>query len=82
MRDYGSSSYWDERYAAQDGSNFDWYQDFGTLRPHLMPYLNGHSGFEILIPGSGNSRNFRQNVGDLQKHSSIYSRTRPRGRSL
>ena len=41
-----------ERYAAQDGSNFDWYQDFGTLRPHLLPYLQNHQNFEILIPVS------------------------------
>jgi len=56
MRDYGTEAYWDERYAAQDGSNFDWYQDFGTLRPHLLPYLQNHQNFEILIPGCGNSR--------------------------
>lgn len=56
MRDYGSSSFWDERYAAQDNSSFDWYQDFSTLEPLLMPFLSTRPSFEILIAGCGNSR--------------------------
>lgn len=55
MQDYGSASYWDERYAEVE-EVYDWYQDYSTLRPFLKPYLkeNDHE-FEILIPGCGNS---------------------------
>jgi len=56
MRDYGSPSYWDERYAVEDGSNFDWYCDFGTLKAYLMPYIMFDAENEILIAGCGNSR--------------------------
>lgn len=56
MRDYGNPSYWDERYAAQDGSSFDWYHEFRTLKPYLEPLLSRDASFEIFIPGCGNSR--------------------------
>eukprot|EP01033_Poteriospumella_lacustris_P000825 gene825-588_t len=52
--DYGSPSYWDERYAADDKC-YDWYQDYSTLRDHLAPYLSPEGEFEILIPGCGNA---------------------------
>lgn len=55
-RDYGSPSFWDERYAAQDGSSFDWYTDYAALKPYLLPFLSTHPAFEILIAGCGNSR--------------------------
>ncbi|GMI04844.1 hypothetical protein TrRE_jg7423, partial [Triparma retinervis] len=28
--DYGNPGYWDERYAASDGTAFDWYMPFET----------------------------------------------------
>ena len=53
---YGSLSYWDERYSAEDGKSFDWYQDYSTLKPALQTHLKRHiPDFEILIPGCGNS---------------------------
>ena len=54
MGDYGSVSYWDERYALED-TTYDWYQDFEELKPQLMPLLLNCQNFEILIPGCGNS---------------------------
>ena len=56
MRDYGNPSYWDERYAAQDGSCFDWYHEFRILKPYLEPFLSRDPSFEIFIPGCGNSK--------------------------
>eukprot|EP00981_Chlorochromonas_danica_P006113 scaffold1287_cov253-Ochromonas_danica.AAC.26 len=53
--DYGNPSYWDERYAADEGT-YDWYQDYSTLASYLQPFLRPGSDFEILIPGCGNSR--------------------------
>lgn len=56
MPDYGSASYWDERYAASEGQVFDWYQGYGALRPLIEPFLEEREDFEILIPGCGTSR--------------------------
>jgi len=54
MTDYASMSYWDERYSSEN-TTFDWYQDFPTLSPYILPYLKIAEDFEILIPGCGNS---------------------------
>eukprot|EP01035_Chromulina_nebulosa_P002969 gene2969-4055_t len=56
MPDYGSASYWDERYSA-DEELYDWYQDFAALEKYLIPYLpfKRSAELEILIPGCGNS---------------------------
>jgi ubiquinone/menaquinone biosynthesis C-methylase UbiE len=53
MPDYGSASYWDERYATMTES-YDWYQDYGTLKSFLDPYMRDKQ-VEILIPGCGSS---------------------------
>jgi hypothetical protein len=59
VSDYGSEGYWNERYTKHfevDGdAAFDWYQDYRSLRPHLIPHCNTDPDFEILIPGCGNS---------------------------
>ena len=59
MANYGNPSYWDERYAkhfdVDDQAVFDWYQDYKSLKPHILPYLSKDSDFEILLPGCGNS---------------------------
>lgn len=55
MADYGSSSYWDERYSA-DEKHYDWYQDYSTLGKYLEPYLQRVQDYEILVPGCGNSK--------------------------
>jgi SAM-dependent methyltransferase len=52
--DYGSSSYWDERYSA-DEACYDWYQDYNGLKEYLVPFLPAGAEREILIPGCGNS---------------------------
>lgn len=54
MPDYGSSSYWDERYSSHEDS-YDWYQDYFSLEEYIAPHLKRSPDFEILIPGCGNS---------------------------
>lgn len=54
MPDYGSTSYWDERYSLHEDS-YDWYQDFSSLEEYIVPHLKRTADFEILIPGCGNS---------------------------
>ena len=55
MPAYGDPTFWEERYTADTDGEFDWYQPYETLRPHLMPYLSVRPDFEILIAGCGNS---------------------------
>ena len=64
---YGSASYWDERYAAigdRGEKNYDWYCSWAQLQRVLRSYLpkpkgavgaSGDASFEILIPGCGSS---------------------------
>lgn len=55
--DYGSISYWDERYAAAGDGLYDWYQEWATLRPTLAKYLPSDKiSCDIMIAGCGNSR--------------------------
>ena len=55
MPNYASRAYWDERYAADDGAEFDWYQNWPSLKMHILPLLGSNTDAEILIPGCGNS---------------------------
>ena len=60
--EYANSSYWNERYAAlleqeTDDISYEWYQEWSTLRPLLMPLLKKDDpNFEVLIPGCGSSK--------------------------
>ena len=62
--DYGSSSYWNERYSAllsksEEGEanfQYEWYQDWSSLRAPIRPLLKPNdTNFEVLIPGCGSS---------------------------
>ena len=70
MPHYGSKAYWDERYAAAQRAlgldergpeNFEWYQGWEALSPHLLPLLSLEGGkglsrdAEILVVGCGTS---------------------------
>ena len=48
MPAYGSGSYWDERYSADEHATFEWYQTFDDLKPYIEPYLSSHPDFEVL----------------------------------
>ena len=45
MVQYGSPSYWDERYAQQDGAHFDFYLEYEDLAPHIAGYLHQDDDF-------------------------------------
>ena len=53
--DYGSTGYWEERYAASDGQAFDWYASYENLQQLIQPFLSKSPDFEVLIPGCGSS---------------------------
>ena len=55
MPNYASRSYWDERYAADDGAEFDWYQGWASIKEHVLPLLGSNTDAEVMIPGCGNS---------------------------
>ena len=55
MPEYGSASYWDERYSSRNTESFDWYINYDNMREQLLPFLSKDASFEVLIPGCGNS---------------------------
>jgi EEF1A lysine methyltransferase 4 len=61
MPEYGEPKYWDERYAQNKGSMFDWLESYATLKDVLAPYLKPE--FKILIIGCGNA-NFSEDLYD------------------
>lgn len=55
MPNYGDPSYWDERYTANEGSTFDWLEDFKSLKPLLEEIFQTKKDMKILILGCGNA---------------------------
>lgn len=53
MPNYGDPHYWDKCYSENDGSMFDWLEDFKSLKPLLTDLLTPTS--RILVLGCGNA---------------------------
>ena len=53
MPNYGDPKYWDKRYEENDGSTFDWLEDYTSLKPLLKDYITPES--KILMIGCGNA---------------------------
>ena len=60
--EFANASYWNERYSTLiageiEDISYEWYQDWATLKPLLVPLLvKNDSSFEVLIPGCGSSK--------------------------
>jgi len=54
MPDYGSTDYWNKRYAGETSSPYDWLFDYDELRPVLDRLLSDRSR-PILLIGAGNA---------------------------
>lgn len=54
MPNYGDPEYWEKRYAEQEGSTFDWLEDYEALES-IIKTLVAPEG-RILILGCGNAR--------------------------
>jgi len=67
MPNYGDPKYWDERYSEQEGSTFDWLEDYPTLKPYLLPLLPGPDA-RILVLGCGNAE-FSEHMYDDGYHN-------------
>eukprot|EP00742_Colponemidia_sp_Colp-10_P007123 GILJ01007651.1.p1 GENE.GILJ01007651.1~~GILJ01007651.1.p1 ORF type:complete len:222 (+),score=15.98 GILJ01007651.1:50-667(+) len=52
---YSDSAYWDQRYAIEPDSTFEWLQPFHTFRNVLLPHFPQSKELEILVIGCGNS---------------------------
>jgi len=61
MPEYGSPSYWDERYAKED-TTFDWYLSYNRVKHLMQSFLKTTS--KILMVGCGNSRMSEQMYED------------------
>ncbi len=72
MPNYGDKDYWDQRYKKQQGTTFDWLEDYENVRGLMEKYVKKTD--KILMLGCGNAgllkRNFGNNVQRrLQKYS-------------
>jgi len=54
MPNYGDPKYWDKRYTDNEGTIFDWLEDYVSLRP-LLHELIPNKQSRILIIGCGNA---------------------------
>lgn len=54
MPNYGDPKYWDKRYSDNEGSMFDWLEDYYSMRP-LLQELVPNKESRILIVGCGNA---------------------------
>lgn len=61
MPEYGDPTYWDDRYAKNAGSMFDWLEDYNSLKAILSQYLKPE--YKILVIGCGNA-NFSEDLYD------------------
>ncbi len=66
MPNYGDPKYWDKRYSENEGSMFDWLEDFKSLKPLLSDLLTPSS--KILILGCGNAE-FSEDLYDAGYHN-------------
>jgi hypothetical protein len=53
MPNYGDPKYWDKRYRNNEGTMFDWLEDYTSLKPLLKDIITPES--KILILGCGNA---------------------------
>ena len=54
MQNYGDKNYWEERYDEQNGTTFDWLEDYESIKP-IIDNLGIKKDFRILNVGCGNS---------------------------
>jgi 2-polyprenyl-3-methyl-5-hydroxy-6-metoxy-1,4-benzoquinol methylase len=54
MPNYGDPKYWEERYKCQQGTTFDWLEDYSTLRP-IVNDLKLDFQAKIINLGCGNA---------------------------
>lgn len=66
MPNYGDPSYWDKRYSENEGSMFDWLEDYRSLKPLLGDILTPDS--KILVLGCGNAE-FSEDLYDDGFHN-------------
>ena len=61
MTNYGDKEYWEKRYTAADkNSNFDWLENYESLKSIIKNYINKDD--KILIIGCGNSGNIIRTI--------------------
>jgi len=65
MPNYGDPKYWDKRYSENEGSMFDWLEDYRSLKPLLKDLLKPES--KILVLGCGNAE-FSEDLYDDGYH--------------
>ena len=66
MPNYGDPKYWDKRYKENEGSMFDWLEDYNSLKTLLKELINTDA--KILILGCGNA-SFSEDMYDDGFHN-------------
>ena len=54
MPNYGDPNYWIQRYTEQEGTTFDWLEDYDTIKP-ILEEIGISKNSRILNVGCGNS---------------------------
>jgi hypothetical protein len=55
MPNYGDQKYWEDRYNVQQGSTFDWLEDYETLKPLMDEFKLDKDESKTLVLGCGNA---------------------------
>lgn len=69
MPNYGDPKYWDKRYSENEGSMFDWLEDYRSLKPLFQDLVKPE--YKILVLGCGNAE-FSEDLYDDGFHN-IYN---------
>jgi 2-polyprenyl-3-methyl-5-hydroxy-6-metoxy-1,4-benzoquinol methylase len=69
MPNYGDPKYWDKRYRNNEGSMFDWLEDYNSLKSIIKELAT--SDMKILVLGCGNAE-FSEHMYDDGYHN-IYN---------
>jgi ubiquinone/menaquinone biosynthesis C-methylase UbiE len=53
MPNYGDATYWEQRYADQEGTTFDWLEDYSALKQLIESFVDNTA--KVLVLGCGNA---------------------------
>ena len=71
MPNYGDPNYWIQRYTEQEGTTFDWLEDYDTIKP-ILEEIGISKNSRILNVGCGNSEFSEKMYEDGYVHKGLH----------